>query len=289
MEKSVCRIFTKNCKSTGFFCKIPLSNGEYLKVFIINNHIIDHKYLDNENEIKISINDGKYISSIDLRNKFKYTNKRHDITIINLSEKESRLYEYLELDDNMLYDDGGIYIESSIYILHYPGNLGGNNVVVSYGILKKRFEEEENYDFMNYCSTKSGSSGSQILNILNNKVIGIHKQRSVIGEHNIGAFLYGSIKEFIFLYKNYKQKPKYFINKSKSKEIISFLSLERMNMFNIYNENNDFISKRINNIYFIFNQGLISDVISIKYKNKIIAYKLFLNNYPPTPQGWIPA
>ena len=60
-------------------------------------------------------------------------------------------------------------------------------------------------------------------------------------------------------------------------------------MFNIYNENNDFISKRINNIYFIFNQGLISDVISIKYKNKIIAYKLFLNNYPPTPQGWIPA
>ena len=51
-----------------------------------------------------------------------------------------------------------------------------------------------------------------------------------------------------------------------------------MNMYN--NENNDFISKRINNIYSIFNQGLISDLISIKYKNKIIAYKLFLNNYP---------
>ena len=53
MEKSVCRIFTKNGKATGFFCKIPLSNGEYLKVFITNNHIIDHKYLDNENEITI--------------------------------------------------------------------------------------------------------------------------------------------------------------------------------------------------------------------------------------------
>jgi V8-like Glu-specific endopeptidase len=81
----------------------------------------------------------------------------------------------------MLYDDGGIYIESSIYILYYPGNLGGNNVVVSYGTSKKRSEEEENYDFMHYCSTKSGSSGSPILNILNNKVIGINKQRSVIG------------------------------------------------------------------------------------------------------------
>ena len=53
MENSVFRIFAKNDnKETGFFCKIPLSLNQYLRVFITNNHVLNKEYLEKENEIK---------------------------------------------------------------------------------------------------------------------------------------------------------------------------------------------------------------------------------------------
>jgi hypothetical protein len=68
---------------------------------------------------------------MNLRNKLKYTNKEHDITIISLNNNEwEYIFEFLELDDNILNNDGGIYIGNSIYILHYPYNFGGNKVAV---------------------------------------------------------------------------------------------------------------------------------------------------------------
>ena len=36
----------------------------------------------------------------------------------------------------------------------------------------------ENYEISHYCSTEKGSSGSPIINLLNHKVIGIHKKCS---------------------------------------------------------------------------------------------------------------
>ena len=81
MENCVCRIICKDgSQGTGFFCKIPISAKKYLKVFVTNNHVIDKKYLDNENEIKIRIKDGNFIDSIKLKNALTYTNKDIDIT-----------------------------------------------------------------------------------------------------------------------------------------------------------------------------------------------------------------
>ena len=49
---------------------------------------------------------------------------------------------------------------------------------------------------------KRRSSGSPILNIKNNKIIGIHKEGSSNKQYNIGLFINEPIKEFIELYKN---------------------------------------------------------------------------------------
>jgi len=57
----------------------------------------------------------------------------------------------------------------SIYIPQY---LNGDKVVVSYGIINKI----NGYNINHYCCTESGSSGSPIINLLNNKIIGIHKE-----------------------------------------------------------------------------------------------------------------
>ena len=150
---------------------------------------------------------------------------------------------------------------------------------------------------MHYCSTENGSSGSPILNISNNKIIGIHKQSTKTKEYNIGAFLCNSIKEYISLYNNFKQE-KIFNYKSKIEELIRFLEFEDLKNAKIFGESSRFtepketpekIYNRINLIYSIFNQGLISDIIPIKYKDEIIAQKLFLKNYTSVQNAWIPA
>ena len=100
MKKSVCKIFKKDGqKGTGFFCKIPLNSKIYLPTFITNNHIIDEQYLNKENDILIKWNDGKNTTSLNFKNKFRYTNKTYDITIIVINEKID--VEFLTLDENI--------------------------------------------------------------------------------------------------------------------------------------------------------------------------------------------
>ena len=174
MKTCVCRVCRKDgVKGTGFFCKIPLSHNKYFPAFITNNHIIDEIYLSNEDNITLQINNGQNnnIKSLSLKNKFKYTERNYDITIIEINENIDGIYEYLELDENILNDTIN-YIGNSIYILHYPKQ---NKAHVSYGILKNIIINE-NYSFTHYCSTDYGSSGSPIINLENNKVIGIHKK-----------------------------------------------------------------------------------------------------------------
>ena len=88
------------------------------------------------------------------------------------------------------------YVKESIYVLQYP-----EEKLVSYGIINNIMEDKK-YDFSHLCSTDKGSSGSPIINIKNNKVIGIHKGAE--NEYNRGLFLNYPIKEFINKYNNNK-------------------------------------------------------------------------------------
>ena len=89
--------------------------------------------------------------------------------------------------------------------MQYPSHFEENKAVVSYGILKSRCEKKT-YNLSHLCSTEKGSSGSPILNLLNNKVIGLHKQ-SGIKEYNQEIFANEAIKNFINEY-NDKNKNK---------------------------------------------------------------------------------
>ena len=99
-----------------------------------------------------------------------------------------------------------------------------------------------------------------ILNISNNKIIGIHKQSTKTEEYNIGSFLSNFIKEYISLYNNFKQK-KIYNYKSKIEELIKFLSFEDLKnqlIINKFrprttepNETPEKISNRINLIFYI--------------------------------------
>ena len=55
----------------------------------------------------------------------------------------------------------------------------------------------DNLDIKHTCSTENGSSGSPILNIETNKVIGIHKEGSTIFDFNKGTYLKYALIDFI--------------------------------------------------------------------------------------------
>ena len=246
MKNSICKICNKDgSKGTGFFCKISLPDKGYINAFITNNHVINEKYLENEKEIIIEINKGKNIIVDKVKysnDTFKYTNKEYDITIIEINNNDN--YKFLELDENILDDYKG-YIGNSIYILHYPSNFDEIKAAVSFGILKSNFEDK-NYNFKHFCCTEFGSSGAPLLNLENNKIIGIHKEAGKNKQYNIGAFLYEPLKEVINKYREQK------ILKDKSKTNNNLLQ-------NV--DKNDKIMKLYNKLY---NGGFVSDIVEIK-------------------------
>ena len=124
----------------------------------------------------------------------KYISKKYDTTIIEIKPEKDKINYFLELDEEIFQEN---LSKESIYILQYPKNLNEQKAAVSYGILNQIY----NYDLIHYCCTEPGSSGSPILKLSNNKVIGIHKEGSKF-DYNKGTFLKEPIIEYINNYKN---------------------------------------------------------------------------------------
>jgi len=187
MKECICKIKHKKGKGTGFFCKY-----NNIKLMITNNHIIDEEILNESNNIIVSINDDKNEKiNINLNDKKIYTSIKYDITIIEI--KEEKINNYIELDKDIFDDYINIYNEN-IYIIQYPELNYEQKACVSYGMLK---EIQNEFNIIHLCSTKSGSSGSPILNMINNKVIGVHKETSKNFNYNKGTFLKYPIYEYL--------------------------------------------------------------------------------------------
>ena len=203
MKNNVCKIKIENVQGTGFFCKIPFpNNSNCLNVLFTCNHIINNNLL-NKKDVKIflSIKNDSNKMELNLNNRIKYTNQEYDTTIIELKEGDN-ITNYLELDDFLLkgiYSDeikNEIFIGQSVYIIEYvQGELSVssdkiNNIPIS-----------EKYIFAHQCRTGNGAAGSPILNVKNNKVIGIHHSVRHNMNYGFATFLNYVIKDFIRIYK----------------------------------------------------------------------------------------
>ena len=219
----ICKLKINNANGTGFFCKVEFGKNEK-KIFLMTNyHLLDKNYCDNNTQINLLINDEKEIKTIDLRVKRNnYFNKENDITLIELN-KNDNIKNFLELDDNLFRHNNKILYENkSLYILQYPQ---GRNASVSYGLLSSI----DNNEIKHICSTENGSSGSPILNLETNKVIGIHKEGSIHFEFNKGTFLKYPLIDII-----QKNKNKMEINQNSTIHNISNMNIQN----NITNYNN---------------------------------------------------
>ena len=190
MTNSICKIKTKGANATGFFCRTQLEANENIDFLMTNYHVLDEQFYNENKEINLLLNDDTEALVIDLTFKRrKYFNKEYDIALIELKEID-KVKNYLELDDNLFKGNENVfYEEKSIYLMGYPN---GKKACVSYGLLTNINES----NITHTCSTENGSSGSPILNLENNKVIGIHKEGSVIYNFNLGTFLKNPLDDF---------------------------------------------------------------------------------------------
>jgi len=252
MENCICKIFLNNGEmGAGFLCKIPF-NANFLPVLITNNHVLNENDIDNNKIIKLMINNKvKKIEIDNSRKKYTNSDKNIDLTIIEIKPKKDGINNYLEIDENDIYQDKESieleYKKKSIYILHYPNE----ELSVSYGLIN---DIKDNKRINHYCNIEKGSSGSPILSLKTFKVLGINCDNSQNLEFNYGIFIKFAIDEF----NKYNQFNEY------KNEINIIYKTEKEGEENIFGDK--FVENNKNNIELIIN-GYKSCLIN-KYKLK---------------------
>ena len=199
MTKSICKVKNNEIIGTGFFCQIPFINNSKMNVLITSYQIIDDYYLNQNNKINIFINNNE-LKVINLTPDRKiFSTKNFNATIIELKDSDN-INNFLELDENIFRNDTIDYYQfQSIYILQH---LFSGSTCVSYGILNKLNE----LNIEHTCFSESGSNGAPILNLSNNKVIGISLDSIKNNNFNSGIILKYAVEEFKNKYTNINQQ-----------------------------------------------------------------------------------
>ena len=204
MLKSVCKIMKEEEAGTGFFCKLIFDNEngdkKFLYTLITNNHVIGKNDLSQRKEIFISWDNENEDASLKLDNsRIKFTNENLDVTIIELKEDDKINCSFLQIDPILKKEKKNIkkYLdEKPIYIIHYPKNINEKEYVnSSFGILNKIDENKSEINY--FCSTDNGSSGSPILSLSAQQVIGLHKGTRERFNYNIGILMKDILDEFL--------------------------------------------------------------------------------------------
>ena len=278
MTNCICKVKNNEKIGTGFFCKIPYKNNTKINVLITSYQLIDELYLNQNNQINLLINDYNELKVIYYSQDRKiFSSKNYNTTIIELHENDN-INNYLELDDNLFRNDTNYFYEKeSIYILQY---LFGGKSSVSYGI----FNELNGSNINHMCMTESGSNGAPILNLTNNKVIGISLETKDNIQFNKGIFLKYPFEEFINNYQNQIQQiPNQFNNNFQNMG----MGMNNINNFmpNIM-MNNNFMQNMINNNFMPLptSNMLMGMNNFIPMSNKIMNNNIFNNNNNQLPK-----
>ena len=127
MENSILKI---KCNSdggagTGFYCLIEAKDwtSSPLMVLMTNNHVLGENSIKNGEIIKYSLNNNKINMQITIdESRITYTNKKYDITIIEIKEKDGiNKDSFLEIDNQIFNNNPNeCFRDKAVYLLHYP-------------------------------------------------------------------------------------------------------------------------------------------------------------------------
>ena len=255
-KNNIFKIESQNTKGTGFFCLIPFPDKLHLlPTLMTNNHVLKKNDIANGKTIKFSSDEYNYQIEIDKHRKC-YTNDIYDITIIEMKTNDGiNINNFLEIDEDIFKNNSNqIFSKSSVYIMHYPNGVQNE---ISFGKIKGIALDNFNIDHQ--CNTLPGSSGGPIMNIINYKVIGIHKGAKEFNNWNMGTLLKLPIKEF-----NEK-----FCNKEDNNNDNNENNKKKENNNEKNNENKNLEKELSNNDFFLFDNNDLQEDNYNNDKNKI--------------------
>ena len=188
MSKSICKIIcqkdNKEWTGTGYFMSIKFENNAIINCFLTNDHVLDHRNI-NSITIKLLLGDNNE-KTFNIRKKryIKYFKKPIDITMIEILNDDEFIkdVDFLSYDLNYIKNGYDYYLNKEIFILQHPY---GDEMYSSIG----KIISIKDYEFEHDAGTSSGSSGSAVILIENNCVIGVHKARKNSSGNKIGTFI----------------------------------------------------------------------------------------------------
>ena len=199
MEKSFIKIYKKdNTFGYGFFCNIPFLNQK-IKVMITSNQNINRKYLKKFNSFELALVNNKNKYEIEYENRYIYTNKQIDITMIEINDIIDKNIIFLDIDKNFFNDT---YEPKNYYIIKINKN---EKICVSYGTVND-LNNSQLYDLYPLHTYFIYMNCLPIFNLSNNKIMGIHEECK--SKYKLGKTLNFIINEFIGKYLKYKNNQK---------------------------------------------------------------------------------
>ena len=235
-EKTICKIKCKDDgNGTGFFCVIPFPDKfNLLPVLITNNHVLEREDISKGKKIKFLLNNEQSFEVLIDSSRKVYTDEKYDITIIEMKKNDNLNFnDFLEIDENIYKKDlNDTYRQKSVYLIYFPY---GKKATYSNGVIKRISEDKFNIEHL--CSTEPGASGCPIINLNNNRVMGIHKGADNNKNWNLGTFIKEPIEKFYEENKKEKKDNNEIKEEEKDQEIIS--KLYEQNNKKDKKENND--------------------------------------------------
>ena len=185
-SKSICKIILGEDKKfgTGFLMNIKIKGQNLFNCLLTNFHILDNHTIDTNTHIELEIEEKKIPLKKNSNRIIKLFNKPIDITLIEIIEEDELPEDiiYLSYDLNYIKNGYDCYLNKEIFVLQHPY---GEDMHSALGKITKI----KDFEFEHEAGTCPGSSGSPIILIENNQVIGIHKGKNKNDENKRGTFI----------------------------------------------------------------------------------------------------
>ena len=258
---SICKIkkinnIEKPTEVTGFFIKLNIREEYYF--LTTSFKVIDEKYINTIKDLEIIVNDKKYIIDLD----------KEERKIVYLNEKEITAIEILDEDElkntitffgcDLNYVDGYYqYKKKNIFSLYYPNLL--SDIHADIGEITKI----NNCEFEYLLYKNDGCSGTPIILLYNERIIGIYKEINDKDNKkiNIGVFIGELINEIQNLIEKEDEEKYPELNKEENHNVINDEFKYESDLFKYSLNGIDKVAK-------------ITDSIYIK-PNDIIEYNVF--------------
>ena len=193
-EKIIFTVKNNGKKGTGFFCKIKNPNSsDSLPVLITSSQFYNKEDFYTKKKIELIIKNSKYTLYVDDSRKSYINDDKYNISLLEIKKEDYLdIDSFLEIESDEGFDSNNLYQNESLGLVSYNKKEKNCNAIK----FKIKTINENQYAFKFVSNLNEELIGSPIINITNNKILGIYKNYDKKINLNNGILLKIPINEF---------------------------------------------------------------------------------------------